>query len=81
MVLTLCYDAISRNVSGLGFSPFLLFSASSLIILPACLIILAFQDKIGRKAMTSGSLLISGLFTAVTGVLLAFWQDVGKLNT
>ena len=71
MVLTLCYDAISRNVNGLGFSPFIVFSLSSLTILPSCLIILLLQDKIGRKAMASSSLLLSGLFTAIAGVLLS----------
>ena len=43
MVITLCYDAISRNVEGLGVSPFVMFSLSSTAILPACLILLFLQ--------------------------------------
>ncbi|XP_077294654.1 solute carrier family 22 member 13-like [Arctopsyche grandis] len=81
MVLTLCYDAISRNINGLGFSPFLVFSLSSLTILPSCIIILLLQDKIGRKAMASSSLLISGLFTAIAGVLLSLNGKADPLLT
>lgn len=70
MVITLCYDAISRNVEGLGVSPFLVFSISATSILPACLVILLLQDRIGRKAMASSSLLLSGFITGLTGFLL-----------
>lgn len=70
MVITLCYDAISRNVEGLGVSPFLVFSISATSILPACLVILLLQDRVGRKAMASSSLLLSGFITCTTGVLL-----------
>ncbi|KAJ8923756.1 hypothetical protein NQ315_010337 [Exocentrus adspersus] len=75
MVLTLCYDAISRNVNGLGYSPFVVFTATSSTILPACLFILAVQDKAGRKALASGSLLLSGVFTTGSGVIQAFMQN------
>lgn len=70
MVITLCYDAISRNVEGLGVSPFVVFSISATSILPACLVILLLQDRIGRKAMASGSLVMSGFITCLTGILL-----------
>lgn len=69
--MTLCYDAISKNVNDLGYSPFVLFSITSVTILPACLLITFCQDKIGRKALASGSLLVSGLFTTVAGYILA----------
>lgn len=72
MVLTLCYDAISRNVNGLGYSAFAVFSVTSVTILPACLFILAVQDKIGRKALASGSLLMSGIFTFFSGIYQIF---------
>ncbi|KAK4872076.1 hypothetical protein RN001_016200 [Aquatica leii] len=71
MVMTLGYDAISRNINGFGLSPFLIFTISSSTILPACGFILAFQDKAGRKALASGALFISGLFTAGAGLILA----------
>lgn len=70
MVITLCYDAISRNVEGFGVSPFLMFSISGTSILPACIVILLLQDRIGRKAMASSSLVLSGLITVATGILL-----------
>ncbi|EDW83826.1 uncharacterized protein Dwil_GK13819 [Drosophila willistoni] len=70
MVITLCYDAVSRNVQGLGISPFVMFSLSATTILPACLLLIALQDRIGRKAMASISLLLSGLFISVTGCIL-----------
>ncbi|XP_069696008.1 organic cation transporter protein-like isoform X2 [Periplaneta americana] len=71
MVLTLCFDAISRNVDGLGYSPFVMFSMTSVTKFPASLIILLLQDRIGRKAMASGSLLISGVFTIASGLVIA----------
>lgn len=75
MVITLCYDAISRNVEGLGVSPFLVFSISATSILPACLLILLLQDRIGRKAMASSSLVLSGVITGVTGLLLKIMES------
>lgn len=74
MVITLCYDAISRNVEGLGVSPFVMFTLSATAIFPACVVLLLLQDVIGRKAMASSSLLVSGIFTASTGVLIAIYQ-------
>ncbi|KAH8360131.1 hypothetical protein KR093_010956 [Drosophila rubida] len=70
MVITLCYDAVSRNVQGLGISPFVMFSLSATTILPACLLLIALQDRIGRKAMASMSLLISGILISVTCIVL-----------
>ncbi|XP_060649112.1 organic cation transporter protein isoform X2 [Drosophila nasuta] len=70
MVITLCYDAVSRNVQGLGISPFVMFSLSATAILPACLLLIALQDRIGRKAMASMSLLISGILISVTSIVL-----------
>ncbi|KAJ9595127.1 hypothetical protein L9F63_013602, partial [Diploptera punctata] len=75
MVLTLCYDAISRNVEGTGFNPYLVFSISSATILPSCVIILLLQDKVGRKAMASASLLLTGLFIGAAGIIQATTGD------
>lgn len=72
MVITLCYDGISRNVEGLGISPFMMFTLSAMAILPGCLVVVALQDRIGRKAMASSSLLLSGVFTAVSGIIIAY---------
>ncbi|XP_004518133.1 organic cation transporter protein isoform X1 [Ceratitis capitata] len=70
MVITLCYDAVSRNVQGLGISPFVMFTLSATAILPACILLIVLQDRIGRKAMASMSLLLSGVFISVTGAIL-----------
>jgi MFS transporter, OCT family, solute carrier family 22 (organic cation transporter), member 4/5 len=70
MIITLGYDAISKNVEGLGMSPFILFSLSASAIFPACLLLTAFQDRIGRKAMASSSLLLSGIFSSACGIIL-----------
>lgn len=80
MVITLCYDAISKNVEGLGLSPFLMFSLSATAILPACLVLLLLQDRIGRKAMASSSLLVSGIFTAATGIALVYQKEAQDPN-
>jgi hypothetical protein len=75
MVLTLCYDAMSRNISNTSYSPFVLFSVISATILPSCCVILLLLDRVGRKAMTSASLLFTGLFTGAAGVILATQGD------
>ncbi|GAB0092743.1 organic cation transporter protein [Sergentomyia squamirostris] len=80
MVITLCYDSISRNVQGQGLSPFILFSLSATAIFPACLVLWAFQDKIGRKAMASSSLLVSGIFTTCTGIVLAYQKGAATMS-
>lgn len=72
MVITLCYDAMSRNVENLGVSPFVMFTLSASAIFPACLVLLALQDRIGRKAMASSSLLLSGIFTATSGLIIVY---------
>lgn len=76
MVITLCYDAMSRNVEGLGISPFIMFTLSASAIFPACLVLLALQDRIGRKAMASSSLLLSGIFTAASGIIIVYHSGV-----
>lgn len=76
MIITLGYDAISKNVEGLGISPFILFSLSASAIFPACLVLLLIQDRIGRKAMASSSLLISGFFTATAGIVIAYQEKL-----
>ncbi|XP_069696013.1 organic cation transporter protein-like isoform X2 [Periplaneta americana] len=82
MVLTLCYDAISRNVEDMGYSPFEVFSISSATILPSCVVILLLQDRVGRKAMASASLLFTGLFIGSAGVIQAFQgNDTNALMT
>ena len=66
------FDIISRNMEGLGSSPFRLFSFSSIVYVPAGFTIIAFQNIIGRKGMATVSLFGGGIITAITGFLIAF---------
>ncbi|XP_055904118.1 organic cation transporter protein [Eupeodes corollae] len=72
MVITLCYDAVSRNVEGMGVSPFVMFSLSALAVLPSSVLLILLQDKIGRKGMASSSLLVGGIFTTAAGIAIAY---------
>lgn len=72
MIITLSYDIVSRNMEGLGSSPFLLFSITSFCYIPSALTIMLLQNRIGRKAMAIGSLLLAAIFTTVTGYIIAF---------
>lgn len=75
MVMTLCYDAIARNVNGLGYSPFVTFTMTSAAILPGSIIILAVQDHIGRKALAMSALFISGVFIAAVAIILSLTES------
>ncbi|CAD7092957.1 unnamed protein product [Hermetia illucens] len=75
MVITLCYDAVSRNVEGMGLSPFVMFSLSSLAVLPSSVLLILLQDRIGRKGMASGSLLVGGIFTTAAGITIAYQKE------
>lgn len=75
MVITLCYDAVSRNVEGMGVSPFVMFSISSVAVLPSSVLLILLQDKIGRKGMASSSLLVGGIFTTAAGIAIAYQKD------
>lgn len=75
MVITLCYDAVSRNVEGMGLSPFVMFSLSALAVLPSSVLLILLQDKIGRKGMASSSLLVGGIFTTAAGIAIAYQKQ------
>ncbi|XP_017873585.1 PREDICTED: organic cation transporter protein-like [Drosophila arizonae] len=71
MIITVAFDILSRNMEGMGTSPFLLFSYTSFTYLPAGLTIILFQNYIGRKGMACVSLFVGAVITAVTGFLIA----------
>lgn len=73
--MTLCYDAIARNVNGIGYSPFLMFTVTSAAIFPAALLILALQDIIGRKALAMSALFLSGIFIIAVAILLTLMDS------
>ncbi|EDV48476.1 organic cation transporter protein [Drosophila erecta] len=70
MIITIAFDILSRNVEGVGISPFKLFSYSGFVVLPGGLIIILFQNRIGRKGMACASLLVGAFITATTGYLV-----------
>jgi len=70
MIITIAFDILSRNVEGVGISPFKLFSYSGFVVLPGGLSIILFQNKIGRKGMACASLLVGAFITATTGYLV-----------
>lgn len=59
-------------MEGLGSSPFVLFSITSIGYIPSALTIMCLQNRFGRKAMAIGSLLLAAIFTTVTGCIIAF---------
>ncbi|XP_023177964.2 organic cation transporter protein-like [Drosophila hydei] len=71
MIITVAFDILSRNMEGMGTSPFMLFSYTSFTYLPAGLTIILFQNYIGRKGMACASLFVGAVITAVTGYLIA----------
>ncbi|CAG2061257.1 unnamed protein product, partial [Timema podura] len=68
------FDAISRNVEGLNYSPVFMFSVTSVTKLPSSLVIVGLQNRVGRKAMASGAILLSGVFTVVSGLTRAILE-------
>uniref|UniRef100_A0A0A1XQ86 Organic cation transporter-like protein n=1 Tax=Zeugodacus cucurbitae TaxID=28588 RepID=A0A0A1XQ86_ZEUCU len=71
MIVTISFDVISRNMEGLGTSPFTLFSISSLAYIPGGLTIIFLQNRIGRKGMAFGSLFVSAIIVTLTGFMIA----------
>jgi len=65
MVLTLCYDAISRY--SVGPDPLTMLSFGSLVIFPGCATVAFMQEKAGRKLLALSALFLCGLFVAIAG--------------
>ncbi|XP_067628843.1 organic cation transporter-like protein isoform X2 [Eurosta solidaginis] len=80
MVITISFDVVSRNMEGLGASPFVLFSLTSVMYIPAGLTIILLQNRIGRKGMAFSSLFVSAIIVTITGFLIAFLER-GEENT
>lgn len=75
MITLVCFNTMSRNVEGLGISPFITFSMFALTLPPAGTLQAGIQKFIGRKASSVGAMLFSGLFTAGSGIVLSIWQE------
>jgi hypothetical protein len=55
-------------VEGFGTTPMVTFSINSLTIPAASVVLILFQDRIGRKLMSSSAFLISGIFVMASGI-------------
>uniref|UniRef100_A0A0A1X6Y5 Organic cation transporter protein n=1 Tax=Zeugodacus cucurbitae TaxID=28588 RepID=A0A0A1X6Y5_ZEUCU len=72
MFLALSVDVISRNMEGMGSSPFKLFSVTSVVYVVGGLTIILLQNHIGRKGMAFSTFLASAIIIGVNGILIAF---------
>lgn len=66
---------MARNVEGLGISPLIMFSLTALTLPPSGFIQADIQKRIGRKGSSVVSLLLTGLFTAASGIALSVWRN------
>uniref|UniRef100_A0A0K8WDX1 Organic cation transporter-like protein n=1 Tax=Bactrocera latifrons TaxID=174628 RepID=A0A0K8WDX1_BACLA len=71
MFISLAVDVISKNMEGMGSSPFFLFSATSVVYIIGGFSIILLQNRIGRKGMAFSTLLLSAVIVATTGFLIA----------
>uniref|UniRef100_A0A034W4Y1 Organic cation transporter-like protein n=3 Tax=Endopterygota TaxID=33392 RepID=A0A034W4Y1_BACDO len=71
MFISLALDVISKNMEGMGSSPFFLFSATSVVYIIGGFSIILLQNRIGRKGMAFSTLLLSAVIVATTGFLIA----------
>ncbi|XP_053568753.1 solute carrier family 22 member 7 [Bombina bombina] len=62
------YYGISFNVSGFSLSPFLTHFIFGVIEIPAKLSVFLLLDRIGRKLCQGGSLVLTGVFIALTSL-------------
>lgn len=75
MITIVCFNTMSRNVEGHGISPFITFSMFALTLPLAGSLQAGIQKLIGRKAASVFSMLLTGLFTAGSGIALSFWDQ------
>ncbi|XP_062123675.1 solute carrier family 22 member 6-like [Drosophila sulfurigaster albostrigata] len=74
MSMTVCYNIMSRNVEGLGISAFIMFSLTALTLPPSGILQAKIQDRFGRKGSSISSMLLTGVFTAASGIALSLSQ-------
>ncbi|KAH8383295.1 hypothetical protein KR009_007906 [Drosophila setifemur] len=74
-IITLCYNTMSRNVEGLGMSPFVMFTLFALTLPPSGLVQILAQRHVGRKFTSVTSMTVTGVLTAASGILLTFWKE------
>ncbi|XP_030553843.1 organic cation transporter protein [Drosophila novamexicana] len=72
MLISLSFNTISRNVEGLGLSPFVVFSLFAVVVPPSGLLQGLLQSRLGRKATCLLALLCTSLLSCALGVCLSF---------
>lgn len=77
--MSLCFNTMTRNVEGLGISPFITFSIFAVTLLPAGLLQAGAQKRFGRKSIAVASLLFTGLFSACSGIIMSIAKDLSTV--
>ncbi|XP_023174643.2 organic cation transporter protein [Drosophila hydei] len=72
MLISLSFNTISRNVEGLGLSPFVVFSLFAVVVPPSGLLQGVLQSRLGRKATCFVALFCTSLLACALGVCLTF---------
>lgn len=75
MIITVCFNIMSRNVEGLGISPFVMFSLTALTLPISGIVQANIQNRIGRKGSVVSATLLTGVFTAASGIVLSLCKD------
>ncbi|KAH8417696.1 hypothetical protein KR222_004468, partial [Zaprionus bogoriensis] len=70
MLTSLSFNTISRNVEGLGLSPFVVFSLFAVVVPPSGILQGLLQSRLGRKATCFLALLFTGLLSSALGMAL-----------
>lgn len=74
MLIYLCFNTISRNVEGLGISPFITFSLFALTLPMSALVRALIQNRFNRKTVAVSVLILTGLVTAGSGIIISIWD-------
>ncbi|XP_030387129.1 organic cation transporter protein-like [Scaptodrosophila lebanonensis] len=72
MMNSLAFNTISRNVEGLGMSPFIVFSLFALTIPPSGLIQGLMLNRFGRKGTAFLAMMSTGLLALTVGIIQCF---------
>ncbi|KAH8417695.1 hypothetical protein KR222_004470 [Zaprionus bogoriensis] len=75
MIALVCFNTMSRNVEGQGISPFITFSMFALVLPIAGSLQAGIQKLVGRKGSSVGALILTGIFTAASGIVLSLWDE------
>ncbi|KAH8277172.1 hypothetical protein KR026_006680 [Drosophila bipectinata] len=74
-IITLCYNTMSRNVEGLGMSPFVMFTLFALTLPPSGIVQIQAQRHVGRKFTSVTSMTATGVLAAASGIMLSFGKE------